>query len=63
MKKDCENCRWWSVQDPELVLFGDCRLNAPSIMLGSNSPRGVWPVTYGSDFCGEWEGKPDVEVG
>jgi hypothetical protein len=60
----CQNCVFW-VQDPNQEKFGACRRSAPrpyvTDVSGGNDPRrdAWWPVTYDTDWCGEWQPWPD----
>ena len=54
-EKKCCNCRHWSKRG---VLAGSrkegyCRANPP--VVPNNDDIGRWPVTYGDDWCGEFE--------
>ena len=43
----CATCRWWRLSF--LVgRQGVCRINPP---VAIRSDRGVWPITFASDFC------------
>lgn len=53
----CRDCRWWGGVDG--AERGVCRAGRPvSDGRGSCS----WPVTGGSDWCREWEGKVERRV-
>lgn len=53
----CSACQYWHVQPtlptlPDGSQQGQCRLNPPSA--SASAPR-TWPVTYGSDWCGQYK--------
>lgn len=65
MKQKCKNCTWWKEFPMSVYNTGSCRLRPPVVMQtggysSSHDYDTVWPKTESSDFCGEWEGKPDA---
>ncbi len=63
-------CKHWSIKNrhtPEHLVadsVGQCRLASPKIMqFGSEAeglqPKTVWPLTAGSDWCGEFTERRD----
>jgi len=69
----CEHCRFWEHEGPEChrhaprpemaQLYGLClalaRRDAEALeQVGDIGAQACWPVTYASDWCGEFEAKP-----
>jgi hypothetical protein len=62
---NCADCAYWDTFDRERSeLRGLCRRFAPQPVLEMPGgrrdlePRGLWAVTKGSEFCGEFLSKP-----
>ena len=62
-KLDCGSCRWWHFQptegaEPESEqAVGYCRRFPPA---RRENGVGVWPITFGGDWCGEYTEKSEV---
>jgi len=53
----CALCRFWEeTRDDGNGILGDCRIEPPRL---ARTPhwrlQGVWPETYGQDWCGRWQ--------
>ncbi len=59
----CSGCRWWHYHPTEGAepdseqAVGYCRRFPPS---RRENGVGAWPITFGSDWCGEYADKSDV---
>ncbi len=67
----CQSCRFWQSDAGEM---GDCRRHAPRPALEKSLPalppeveaeeefsqEAVWPVTFASDWCGEFRERPAI---
>jgi hypothetical protein len=66
----CQGCRFWQSENGEM---GDCRRHAPRPIMDAQLPRAevpeggeeaageaFWPITFASDWCGEFKERPDV---
>jgi hypothetical protein len=51
MKEDCSTCRFWFGGPQGDPNHGLCRKRPPVV---TESSCGVWPETYGHDWCGKW---------
>jgi hypothetical protein len=64
MKKqgvECSKCWYWD-KDKESENMGECRANPP-IRLLIQEQMGLWPVTSGEEWCGNFKiDKPTVTV-
>lgn len=54
----CDKCEWWKKD----TTHGECRKNAPRIILdgyepGAPAPLTVWPETAPDSWCGEFKAK------
>ncbi len=49
----CQTCESWTGRGKDQVLRHGCRLQPPA-MIG-DSQTGVWPLTNGEEWCGEWK--------
>ena len=71
----CQNCsmydeqeKWENPDDPNNPVIyseGKCRLNPPQIPVSSMnviSPKGVWPIVYGHDWCGAFTPGEDCDL-
>jgi hypothetical protein len=64
--RNCGNCRFWHETPRSDVMGGDCRIRAPSIVMGQlsltsgpsdgtdSATMGFWPNTDEGDWCGEF---------
>ena len=49
MTQTCSNCRYWNKgEDP-----GHCQRHPPVPI--KDKRLGQWPLTKGTDWCGDWE--------
>jgi hypothetical protein len=59
----CSGCRWWLVHPQEGTepgsdqSVGFCRRFPPA---RRENGVGAWPITFGSDWCGEYADKSEV---
>jgi hypothetical protein len=55
----CDECRFWDFQAeyPEVWRTGVCRRHAPRPYLQPAGNDQYWALTFGDDWCGEWEAK------
>jgi hypothetical protein len=59
----CSGCRWWHYHPTEGAeadseqAVGYCRRFPPS---RRDNGVGAWPITFGSDWCGEYADKSDI---
>lgn len=59
---NCKNCAYWRNETEDKINdndFRECRRHSPIVHLNHDSPR--WPVTIGSDWCGDFHDKRDIE--
>jgi hypothetical protein len=58
----CENCIYWFDLHHPVEPVGECRRYAPKPLF-SSIPDGDWttwwPLTYSSEWCGEFEAKAE----
>ena len=57
----CKTCWAWRPFRGDDDYQGSCRRRAPILRAGEDGFRmedQSWPVTYGSDGCGEWDSRP-----
>ncbi len=63
-ERKCRNCLYWHSRLPGRVepkddTVGECRFNPPVFSPSdgarrANEKQGVWPETYGKDWCGQF---------
>lgn len=68
-RSDCFGCRFWKYDGDydEGGTFGRCRRHAPRsdkahFLASQRNPapmRAIWPMTDGSEWCGEFEPDPE----
>lgn len=58
MAEQCSACRFWIEDGPDDER-GECRKHAPhplvSLKEWAVSPKACWPITFPSDWCGEYQ--------
>lgn len=58
----CDNCTYYEADDVGEHLkkhgFGECRRRAPSVLVERNSTSTSFPVTFHTEWCGEFEREP-----
>lgn len=63
MKQTCENCAYFKETRYGSV-EGQCRRHTPVIVQPvcqhTYAQFGQWPLTYNSQWCGEWQPKPEA---
>jgi len=52
----CGSCRFYHKESEQ------CRRRSPAVAYGKSGPIAAWPVTEGSDWCGEFERDPSEET-
>ena len=59
----CAECKHWNaLRNPDGQARGECRLRAPAeLQPGRTHDWGVWPETYGTDWCGEAVERPPLQ--
>jgi NADH:ubiquinone oxidoreductase subunit B-like Fe-S oxidoreductase len=64
----CAGCRFWlHTGDDDDDRMGDCRRHAPRAALQAqvaddrlddwDENYALWPLTFGTEWCGEWEAR------
>jgi hypothetical protein len=62
-KSSCAECRWWQFQAADTddrqseTSIGYCRRFPPA---RRENGVGAWPITLGSDWCGEYQERSDT---
>lgn len=59
--KQCRDCKWWDYEDQDHVnsgySWGQCHRLPPLPYDSKDRDDAIWPPTYESDWCGEFEQK------
>ncbi len=55
----CKTCKAWDPEKEEEGM-GLCRAHAPTVT--DEYPGGIWPTTYGNEWCLEWKHSPAVRL-
>lgn len=59
----CWTCKYWRAENPwpdgTSTHLGNCKRHAPAVVepsafVNPGSPRTVWPITWESDWCGDF---------
>ncbi len=59
--RDCKTCRFWGAShdfNRGNSLSYPCKRHSPTVRITTDqysATQPVFPNTYGSDFCGDWE--------
>jgi hypothetical protein len=52
----CSNCKFWENENNINNNKGKCRINAPTVLVGSMSNiLTIWPRTNSDDWCGQFK--------
>lgn len=66
-EETCGDCRYWKRRDEtdDELSLGFCRRYPPTLCpeaeerpVQGKNPHGYWPLTFQSDWCGEFQKKP-----
>jgi len=61
MTRKCENCQWWVFPSHDgYGEIGQCRGSIPK--QPNDGKMGVWPLTYGSSWCGSFRLREGLET-
>lgn len=56
----CGTCRFWLEKDGAPPRAGECRRYPPVDLEMEHAFKSFWPDSYASDWCGEWQAKPEA---